>query len=914
MAAAVSLLAFATLSANARQVSQPLQGSVTDAKGAVVSSAKLAIRDEKTGKTFNATSDGQGHFLVPNLPEGTYTVEVYTAGFRMTSKKGVHVGADHTDALALTLQVGGATDEISVDADATHSIAAAYAPMDALLDEHSARTEITSAFIQNFTSPLADYGEAVNMAPGTFTTNGNGIGLGQSSTYFRGFSDGEYDIDFDGLPFYDTNSPTHHSWAFFPSQWLGGIDFDRSPGTASTIGPTPFGGSIHLLSKDLSPVQNIRGGVSYGSWGTLLADVQYDSGATLPNKKLMTFIDVQHMDSKGYQSNNFQNRNAGSIKLQYKLSDKTTLTGFSGVVFVDANTPNFNATRCQMYGAATGYTCTGANALYAGAGIRFYLAGNTDTYNPLNYTYNKYHVPTDFEYVGLKTQLPFHLTLDFKPYTYNYDNSELYTAITPIVDATTINGSTSYLGLSIAPCNVGVTKKSTGVTALPCGVDKYNSYRKYGETLQVSQTSKLGILRAGLWYEWARTNRHQFPSDPVNHWADQTLPNFSELFWNNTYQPYAEYEFHVTKKLNIVAGTKFSYFKIDTKQFADDGKTIGNLCNTTVTPTVCSPFVTNHGSYTAWLPSADANYRILNNWSAYFQVSTGTIVPPSNVYDYNQTITPSNPNPSISQPPKQQRSTTYQGGTVLKLKRVTLDMDAYHIKFQNSYTSSTNLDPAVFYLQPGSVTKGFEAEGNIYFGHGLSAYLNATVGRAYYEGNVYTPCIAGAGCTAATPLLTEVAPSGQWVAKSPTDTEAEAITYQGKGFDVGLLNKRVGTQRLDNGSYHNQGTVNPFGVTNAFLNYTLRRGTRFDQTKIRLSVNNLFDQHNFTSYGIAGAVTNYNAAGAVIPAPVISANGTTYADSFNPTSVSPINGADTVSIQPGRSIVLSVTFGFTPKH
>ena len=157
------------------------------------------------------------------------------------------------------------------------------------------------------------------MAFGTFTTNGNGPGLGQSKTYFRGFPDGDYDIDFDGVPFYDTNSPTHHSWAFFPTQWIGGIDFDRSPGTASTIGPTPFGGSIHMLSKDISPVQNIRGGISYGSWGTLLADAQFDSGELLAYHKFSFWMDVQHMDSKGYESNNFQNRNAGSLKAQYKF-------------------------------------------------------------------------------------------------------------------------------------------------------------------------------------------------------------------------------------------------------------------------------------------------------------------------------------------------------------------------------------------------------------------------------------------------------------------------------------------------------------------------------------------------------------------------------------------------------------------
>ena len=133
--------------------------------------------------------------------------------------------------------------------------------MDALLEEHSARTEITQSFIANYTSPLADYGEAVEMAPGTYTTNGNGPGLGQSKTYFRGFPDGDYDIDFDGIPFYDTNTPTHHSWAFFPSQWLGGIDFDRSPGTASTIGPTPFGGSIHLLSMPIA-VADARGRIA----------------------------------------------------------------------------------------------------------------------------------------------------------------------------------------------------------------------------------------------------------------------------------------------------------------------------------------------------------------------------------------------------------------------------------------------------------------------------------------------------------------------------------------------------------------------------------------------------------------------------------------------------------------------------
>ncbi len=893
----VCLLFLSTVLAFAQGNGVALQGSVSDAKGGMIAGAKVTLHNDATGRSTTATTDAQGHFSAVGLAVGAYTVEATAAGFQSALQRAVHVAVDMADSVTLTLKVNEAMTEVTVEADATGSVAATFAPMDALLEERSARTEISSAFIQNFTSPVADYGESVEMAPGTFTLNGNGVGLGQSKTYFRGFPDGDYDIDFDGIPFYDTNSPTHHSWAFFPSQWLGGIDFDRSPGTASTIGPTPFGGSIHLLSKDLSPVQNLRGEFSYGSFNTLLYDGEYDSGKFGPGQKLSLQVDVHHMNSDGYQTFQYQTRNAGEIKVQYKLSDKTTITGFSGVIWLDANTPNFSATRCQMYGATSAYTCTGTLAPFAGSGINFLNTDNSDPNNYLDYQYNYYHVPTDFEYVGIHSDLGHGFVLDVKPYTYNYDNSEKYTNVTPITEATTINGSKTYNGLSIAPCNVAVTKK--GVTAIPCGVDKYNSYRKYGETSSISQVSKLGVLRAGFWYEWADTNRHQFPSDPLNNWTDQPLGNFNESFWTSSYQPYVEYEFHVTHQLNITAGTKFAYYNIATQQYADDGKTIGGLG--TNNP---ASFITNGGSYFSTLPSIDANYRIKNNWSVYGQLSTGSAVPPSSVFDFSQGTTGGSV--AVQTLPKQQKSTTYQGGTVLKLKRVTFDADYYHIRFQNSYSDTLNSSgEPVFFLQPSSITKGFEAESNLYIGHGLSAYLNATVGRATYTGVLPISCTTGAtGCTATTPQYIEAAPSGLWVQQTPSDTEAEGVTYQNKGWDFGFFNKRVGTFYIDNGAYHNQATINPFNVTNTFLNYTIRSGGRFDQTKIRLSFNNLFNSSSVTGDSITGSALTQT----------IAANGTTYTDTFNTNGQTPINGGDNIGILPGRSIMLSVTFGITPKR
>jgi iron complex outermembrane receptor protein len=507
-------------------------------------------------------------------------------------------------------------------------------------------------------------------------------------------------------------------------------------------------------------------------------------------------------------------------------------------------------------------------------------------------------VPTDFEYVGIKTELGHNWVLEVKPYTYNYDNGEKYDNATPITEATTVNGSNTYDGLKINPCNVQVVKK--GIAALPCAIDKYNSYRKYGETAVVSQSSTFGTLRAGLWYEWADTNRHQYPSDPLNNWADQPLPKFNESFWTNSYQPFAEYEFHLTPKFNVTAGAKFSAFTMNVLHHADDGATVGPLTCASTTA-ACPATVTNTGSFTAWLPSLDLNYRVRNDWSVYAQVATGSIVPPSAVYDYYQTPTAAVPNPQLTTPPKQQKSTTYQAGTVIKLQKVTLDADFYRIRFQNTYSAvedttagDTNLGDTVYFLQPSSITQGVEFEANFVLTRGLSFYLNGTADNAYYSGSLNAGTIAA-------PYI-QKAPGGLWVASTPTDTEDQGLTYQSHGLDLGFYNKRVGEQRVDNGQYHNQAIIPTFNTVNSFINYTIRNRSIFDQTKIRLSANNLLDSHNIQSLSLAGSPSTVT-----IP-------GTTTTDMFNTNGPTAINGGDTPGLMAGRSFAVTVTFGFAPRE
>jgi iron complex outermembrane receptor protein len=560
-----------------------------------------------------------------------------------------------------------------------------------------------------------------------------------------------------------------------------------------------------------------------------------------------------------------------------------------------------------MYGAGTGYTCTGTNAPFAGSGINFLLTNNSDPILYLDALYNYYHVPTDFEYVGVRKELGRGFVLEFKPYTYNYDNSERYSNAVPITD------NASLIGTTYAPLGVAITKTSLcNYAAAPtaaatskgfgCGVDKYNSYRTYGETSQLSQVSKFGILRAGMWYSWSNTNRHQYPSDPLQNWLDATFPNFSETFVSDAYQPFAEYEFHATSKLSITPGVKFAYYTIGTKQFADNGGKIGCLQTNCINANPAA-FISNGGSYFATLPSVAGNYRIDNSWSAYAQYATGSITPPSNTFDFTQSSTGT----PVATQPKQQKTSTYQTGTVLKLKRATLDVSYFHIHFDSGYSSFTPLDTGepIYYPTPPAVTQGVEAESNLSLTHGLSLYLNASYDNAKYNGSAVVYCTAKAtGCTSATPTLTIATPGGLWVAGTPSDVLTEGLTYQKKAWDMGFFSKTVGTQRLDNSGFHNESTISPFTLANMFLNYTIRSGSHFDNTKLRLSFNNLFNSHSITGDSIATKDT----------ANTITANGTSYADPFNSAfAVTPVSGADAVSILPGRSIMFSVTFGFSPK-
>jgi iron complex outermembrane receptor protein len=68
----------------------------------------------------------------------------------------------------------------------------------------------------------------------------------------------------------------------------------------------------------------------------------------------------------------------------------------------------------------------------------------------------------------------------------------------------------------------------------------------------------------------------------------------------------------------------------------------------------------------------------------------------------------------------------------------------------------------------------------------------------------------------------------------------------------------------DNSSIHQAVAIDPFSITNFFVNYTLRGSSSFSQTRIRLAVNNLTDSHALTAVVPASSKSNAPAPGDVL--------------------------------------------------
>lgn len=193
MCSFVLLLIMAAVAALGQVYTGSIAGTVKDPSGAVVPDAKITVTDAGKGFKYNATSDASGIFTVSNLPPGTYTETVVSAGFNNYERQGIVIEVAGHVQTNISLQVAAAGQTVTVSE--------ASAPMLQTEDATTGQT-LNRTFINNLplinraVYDLAFLAPGVSQAPGDAYGAGNGIG---NNFVSDGERNAQSDILIDGI-------------------------------------------------------------------------------------------------------------------------------------------------------------------------------------------------------------------------------------------------------------------------------------------------------------------------------------------------------------------------------------------------------------------------------------------------------------------------------------------------------------------------------------------------------------------------------------------------------------------------------------------------------------------------------------------------------------------------------------------
>src|ERR1035438_8917145 len=113
--AALLLLVLLAVPAHA-QYSASLQGTVTDAQGALIPDATLTLTDKATNRTLQSTSNSAGDFVFSALAPSVYKLETSRDGFKTNVIDDLQILAEQSNALNVKLDVGGKAETVTVNA------------------------------------------------------------------------------------------------------------------------------------------------------------------------------------------------------------------------------------------------------------------------------------------------------------------------------------------------------------------------------------------------------------------------------------------------------------------------------------------------------------------------------------------------------------------------------------------------------------------------------------------------------------------------------------------------------------------------------------------------------------------------------------------------------------------------------
>src|SRR5215467_2319580 len=100
-----------------QQATARIMGTVFDPSSAIIAGAVVTVTSAATSQQRSAQTSSSGEYSIPFLPIGEYTVMVQAPGFQPKSLQGVILQVDQEARFDVTLNVGTATDAVTVQAE-----------------------------------------------------------------------------------------------------------------------------------------------------------------------------------------------------------------------------------------------------------------------------------------------------------------------------------------------------------------------------------------------------------------------------------------------------------------------------------------------------------------------------------------------------------------------------------------------------------------------------------------------------------------------------------------------------------------------------------------------------------------------------------------------------------------------------
>jgi hypothetical protein len=100
------------------QATGTLSGTVQDRSGAVMPGAAVTATSQGTGVGRDTKTDGTGHYLLPLLPTGIYTIRVEATGFQAVEQKDIKLQVDESREVDFTLAPAAVQQTVEVSATA----------------------------------------------------------------------------------------------------------------------------------------------------------------------------------------------------------------------------------------------------------------------------------------------------------------------------------------------------------------------------------------------------------------------------------------------------------------------------------------------------------------------------------------------------------------------------------------------------------------------------------------------------------------------------------------------------------------------------------------------------------------------------------------------------------------------------